>query len=426
MLAFFMIITFVFIFIGLPLFGSLGFSGLIYLLADGTPAAIAFQKMFAGIDKASLLAIPFFILSGELMNRGGLAKRLVRLANSLVGNINGGLAITSILCCMFFAAVSGSGPATAAAIGAILIPAMLANGYDRPFASAVIASASPMGIIIPPSIAFVVYGTLSGASIGDMYKAGFPAGIIFGLCLMAVAYFWSRRRGYKGDAATAHLKRMARLKEMWLALIDSLWALGMPIIIVGGVFGGFFTPTESAVVAVVYSLLVGLLVYRELKVRELYQVFLNAAKTTTSIMLIMAAAAIFAYVLTYVKVPQMVLNTVTGMDASKTVLLLLINLVLLIMGMFLEASVIQNITVPILLPLLVVLDVDLVHFGIIMSTNMAIGMLTPPFGICLFTAARVGKTTLQDISKVSLPFLAAMIVALMIITFFPQLIMFAV
>lgn len=426
MLALFIIITFVFIFIGLPLFGSLGFAGLLYLLGDNVPAAIAFQKMFAGIDKASLLAIPFFILSGELMNRGGLAKRLVRFANSLVGNINGGLAITSILCCMFFAAVSGSGPATAAAIGAILIPAMLANGYDRGFASVVIASASPMGIIIPPSIAFVVYGTLSGASIGDMYKAGFPAGFIFGLCLIAVAYLLSRKHGYKGDVSIAHLRGNARLKEIGLAFLDSLWALGMPAIIVGGVFGGFFTPTESAVVAVVYSLLVGLFVYRELKFKELYQVFLNAAKTTTSIMLIMAAAAIFAYVLTYVKVPQIVLNTVISMDASKIVLLILINVVLLIMGCFLEASVIQNITVPILLPLLSMLKVDLVHFGIIMSTNMAIGMLTPPFGICLFTAARVGGTTIQDISKKCLPFLAAMIVALMIITFFPRLIMWGV
>jgi len=303
---------------------------------------------------------------------------------------------------------------------------MVANGYDRSYAAAVIASASPMGIIIPPSIAFVVYGTLSGASIGDMYKAGFPAGFIFGFCLMVVAYVWSRRRGYKGDSSIAHLKGKARAKEIGIAFLNSLWALGMPAIIVGGVFGGFFTPTESAVVAVVYSLLVGLLVYRELKIKELYQVFLNAAKTTTSIMLIMAAAAIFAYVLTYVKVPQMVLGMVTSMEASKTVLLILINLILLIMGMFLEASVIQNITVPILLPLLALLEVDLVHFGIIMSTNMAIGMLTPPFGICLFTAARVGKTTIQDISRTCLPFLAAMIVALMIITFFPQLIMFAV
>lgn len=426
MLAVFVILTVLFIAIGLPLFGSLGFTGLIYLLLDEIPSAIAFQKMFAGIDKASLLAIPFFILSGELMNRGGLAKRLVRLANSLVGNIYGGLAITSILCCMFFAAVSGSGPATAAAIGAILIPAMVANGYDKGFASSVIAAASPMGIIIPPSIAFVVYGTLSGASIGDMYKAGFPAGFIFALCMIVVAYVWSRKRGYKGDAATAHLKGAVRWKEIGVAFLDSLWALGMPVIIVGGVFGGFFTPTESAVVAVVYSLLVGLFIYKELKIKDLYQVFLDAAKTTTSIMLIMAAAAIFAYVLTYIKVPQMALNAVIELGASKGVLLVLINLLLLVMGCFLEASVIQNITVPILLPILALMEVDLVHFGIIMSTNMAIGMLTPPFGICLFTAARVGKIPIQEISRKCIPFLIATIVALMIITFFPQLIMFAV
>lgn len=412
--------------IGLPLFASLGFSGLIYILVKGIPPAIVIQNLFAGVDKTALLAIPFFILSGDLMNSGGLAKRLVRMANAFIGNRTGGLAITAIMGCMFFAAVSGSGPATAAAIGAIMIPAMVVNGYNRDFASTVIASASPMGIIIPPSIAFVVYGTLSGASISDMYKAGFPAGILMSLALMVVAYFISKKKGYRGDALSASIPAAKRSKEKIEATLDALWALGMPLIIVGGVFGGLFTPTESAVVAVVYALLVGLFVYKGLKIADLPKIFLDSAKSTTSVMLIMSNAAIFAYVLTYEKVPQMALETMLGLSDNKYIIMLIINIILLFMGCFLEAATIQNITVPIFKPLMLAMGVDLIHFGMIMCCNMAIGMLTPPFGICLFTSARTGNSSIQSISKACLPFLAALILVTLLITFIPQLVMFAV
>lgn len=412
--------------IGLPLFASLGFSGLIYILVKGIPPAIVIQNLFAGVDKTVLLAIPFFILSGDLMNSGGLAKRLVRMANAFIGNRTGGLAITAIMGCMFFAAVSGSGPATAAAIGAIMIPAMVVNGYNRDFASTVIASASPMGIIIPPSIAFVVYGTLSGASISDMYKAGFPAGILMSLALMVVAYFISKKKGYRGDALSASIPAAKRSKEKIEATLDALWALGMPLIIVGGVFGGLFTPTESAVVAVVYALLVGLFVYKGLKIADLPKIFLDSAKSTTSVMLIMSNAAIFAYVLTYEKVPQMALETMLGLSDNKYIIMLIINIILLFMGCFLEAATIQNITVPIFKPLMLAMGVDLIHFGMIMCCNMAIGMLTPPFGICLFTSARTGNSSIQSISKACLPFLAALILVTLLITFIPQLVMFAV
>jgi len=425
MLILFIFTAIFFMAIGLPLFASLGFSGLIYILAKGIPPAIVIQNLFAGVDKTALLAIPFFILAGDLMNSGGLAKRLVRLANAFIGNRTGGLAITAIMGCMFFAAVSGSGPATAAAIGSVMIPAMVSNGYDRDFSSTVIASASPMGIIIPPSIAFVVYGTLSGASISDMYKAGIPAGLLMGAVLMAVAFFICKKRGYKGDPS-AEFSGSDRKKEKMAAVLDALWALGTPIIIVGGVFGGLFTPTESAVAAVIYALAVGMFIYRGIKVADLPAIFLNSAKSTTSIMLIMSNAAIFAYVLTYEKVPQMALSAMIGLSDNKYLIMLLINLILLFMGCFLEASTIQNITVPIFKPLLLALGVDLVHFGMIMCCNMAIGMLTPPFGICLFTAARTGKSTIQAISRACLPFLAALIFVTLLITFIPQLIMFAV
>lgn len=426
MLILFIAIAIGFMAIGLPLFASLGFSGLIYILIKGIPPAIVIQNLFAGVDKTALLAIPFFILSGDLMNNGGLAKRLVRMANAFIGDRTGGLAITAIMGCMFFAAVSGSGPATAAAIGSIMIPAMIINGYDRDFASTVVASASPMGIIIPPSIAFVVYGTLSGASISDMYKAGFPAGILMGLALMIVAYFFCRKKGYKGDAATAAIPATKRTNEKIAATLDALWALGMPLIIVGGVFGGLFTPTESSVAAVVYALLVGLFVYKGLKFAELPKIFLYSAKSTTSIMLIMSNAAIFAFVLTYEKVPQMALETMLALSDNKYMIMLIVNVILLFMGCFLEAATIQNITVPIFKPLMMAMGVDLVHFGMIMCCNMAIGMLTPPFGICLFTAARTGGSSIQAISKACLPFLVALIFVTLLITFIPQLIMFAV
>lgn len=421
----FFISAIILLMIGVPIGITIGASSLLYIIMGGIQQLIAIQKLFAGINAVALLAIPFFVLAGDLMNTGGIAKRLVRLANASIGNMTGGLAVVTILGCMFFAAISGSGVATAAALGAIMIPAMVENGYDRVFASSIVASASPIGVIIPPSISFVVYGVLTGTSIADLYLAGIPAGIIVGLSLIIVSYFICKKRGYKGALQT-EMSKQAKNKELWLAFKDSIWALGTPIILIGGVFGGIFTPTESAVVAVVYAIIVGLFIYKDMKLKDLPIVILGSAKTAAKIMFIIANASLFAYVLTYEKIPQMVVKGLLGITTNEILLILIINIILLIAGTFMETSAILIIMVPLLMPVLSQIGMDLTHFGIIITVNTAIGLLTPPFGVCLFTSASVGKVPVEVLSKKIMPFLIAMIIALMIITYIPQSVMFLV
>lgn len=406
---------------------------MVFSLTYGIKTVVIIQKLFAGIDQAALLAVPFFILAGDLMNKGGIAKRIVNMAASAVGNVHGGMGIVAIISCMFFAAISGSGIATAAAIGGVMYAGMMRAGYSKGFSAAIVAAASPIGIIIPPSIAFIIYAVLSKVAVSDLYKVGFPAGIIVGLALMVPTYFISKKRNYKEVAAKIEngeivLKDVPEIKEEkklsgFKYFMDSIWALGTPIIIVGGVFVGIFTPTESAVVAVVYSIIIGIYVYKEMTWAELPTIFYNSALSTAGIMLIMALAALFGWVMTYAKIPQTILNSALALTTSKNLVLLVVNVLVLIAGMFMESGAIQYILVPIALPIAIELGVDPVHFGIMLATNLAIGMLTPPFGVTLFTGARTFKTSIQDITKEVMPFLAALIVALAIITFIPQSVM---
>ena len=411
--------------LGVPIAVTVGFSSIIFILASGIQPSIVIQRLFMGIDSTALMAIPMFILAGELMNRGGLGTRLVKLINNLVGSVTGGLALVAIMSCMFFAAISGSGVATAAAIGGILIPAMALEGYDRSYAGAVIATASPIGVIIPPSISFVVYGVLANVSITDLYKAGIPAGIIMGLALMTVAYIIARKRKYKPAKKEVGVQSLQKDRSL-KTFLDPLWALMTPVIIVGGVFGGIFTATESAVVAVVYSMFVGLFIYKELKWKDIPKIILEAAIGSAKIMFIIANAMLFAWVMAYARIPQMILSGFLSMNMGTVATLLFINLVLLIAGTFMETSAILLIAVPIFLPLVVALGVDPVHFGIIVTVNTAVGLVTPPFGVCLFTASAVSGVSIPKLSKAVLPFIAAMIVATLIITFIPQLVMFLV
>lgn len=422
--------------VGAPIVTSLGLSSTIFIYLNGISPNAVIQKMFSGVDSAPLLAVPFFVLAGDLMNRGGLARRIVNMAKKLVGNIHGGMGIVAIIACMFFAAISGSGIATAAAIGGVMMAGLLRAGYSRGFASTIVAAASPMGIIIPPSIAFIIYAVLAKVSVADLYKVGFPAGAIVGLSLVVPTYLIARKRNYKARAEKIAsgeivLQGVPELhddsgRSTARVIVESLWALGTPFIIVGGVFAGIFTPTESAVVAVVYSILVGIFVYKEMAWKDLPKIFLESALSTAAIMVIMAAAALFAWVMVYVRIPQTILDGVLSTTDSALLILLVINIVVLIAGMFMESGAIQYILVPIALPIAVALGVDPVHFGIILVTNLAIGMMTPPFGITLFTSARVFGTSIQDITKEALPFLIAMIVALFLITYIPGLVMWAV
>lgn len=410
--------------LGVPIAVTVGFSSILFILASGIQPVIVIQRLFMGIDSVALMAIPMFILAGDIMNRGGLAKRLVNLANNLVGNTSGGLAIVTILGCMFFAAISGSGVATAAAMGAIMVPSMLEQKYDRSYAAAVVASASPIGVIIPPSISFIVYAVLANVSVTNLYKAGIPAGVLMGLALIGVAWLIAKKKGYKGKPK--EVRKEEQTKGLWASLGESIWALMTPVIIIGGVFGGIFTATESAVVAVLYSLIVGLFVYRELDIRDLPKVLLEAGIGTAKIMFIIANAQLFAWVLAYAKIPQMILAGFNTLKLPTFVIFLLINIILLIAGTFMETSAILLITVPIFLPLVTALGMDPVHFGIIITANTAIGLLTPPFGVCLFTAASVAETKIQTITKAILPFMAAMVAVVLLITYVPQIVMFLI
>lgn len=419
--------------VGAPIVTALGLSSLVFIYINDIQHVVVIQKLFAGIDSAALLAVPFFILAGDLMNQGGIAKRIVNMAAAAVGNIHGGLGVVAIISCMFFAAISGSGIATAAAIGGVMMTGMLRAGYSRSFSATIVAAASPIGIIIPPSIAFIIYAVLSKVAVSDLYKVGLPAGLIVGAALIVPTILISKKRGYqakaeqiaageieiKGLVHEEHGKKLSGLHYF----LDSLWALGTPVIIVGGVFAGIFTPTESAVVAVIYSIIIGIFVYKEMKWKDLPRIFLASAISTAGIMVIMAAAALFAWVMVYVKIPQTILDTVLALTNSKYTILLIINVIVLIAGMFMESGSIQYILVPIALPIALTLGIDPVHFGIMLTTNLAIGMLTPPFGITLFTSARVFGTSIQDVTRETLPFLIALLVALAIITFIPQSVM---
>jgi C4-dicarboxylate transporter DctM subunit len=404
--------------IGVPVAITIGAASLIYILAQGIQPMIIIQRLFSGVNVAALLAIPFFILAGDLMNSGGIAKRLVKFANIFVGRFTGGLAIVTVLACMFFAAISGSGVATAAAIGAIMIPEMVKSGYDRTFASAVVASASPIGVIIPPSISFVLYGVITQSSISDLYLVGIPAGIIMGITLIIISIYFSTKRDYKGTYTKSSIK------EKLIALKEAGWAIGTPIILIGGVFGGIFTPTESAVVAVVYAIIVGIFIYKDMKIKDIPKIFLESSKTTAKIMFIIANATLFAYVLSYERIPQMIVQGFFNLSTNPFILLLLINLMLLIAGTFMETTAIMIILVPLLWPIARQIGVDVAHFGIIVTVNTAIGLMTPPFGVCLFTTSSVGGVPLEKLSKEAMLFLGIMVLVLLFITYVPQSVMF--
>lgn len=435
MIAAFFITAVILLILGVPIATTIGLASIVYILGEGISPLIIIQRLFVGLDSVSFIAIPMFILAGDFMNRGGLAKRIVRLCSKLVGNVHGGLAIVTIIACMFFAAISGSGVATAAAMGAIMAPTMIASGYSKEYAGAVIGSASPIGVIIPPSISFIVYGVLANCSITGLYKAGIPAGIMMGLGLMIVSYIIARRRGYRGGqeqlaapaAETEEKEEEKKTMSVWEKICDSsIWAILTPVIIIGGVFGGIFTATESAVVAVLYSIFVGIYIYKGMRWRDLPKVFMSSAIGAAKIMFIIANAQLFAWVISYAKIPQMILSGFESLQMPGFMILLLINVILLIAGTFMETSAIILICTPIFLPIVTAMGMDPVHFGIIITANTAIGLLTPPFGVCLFTSASVLNIKIQAMFKEIIPFIVTMIIVILIITFCEPLVMFMV
>ncbi|MDD4844338.1 MAG: TRAP transporter large permease [Anaerotignum sp.] len=402
-----------------PIGFSLGIASLGYILFTKqlTFGFIA-QNMVTGADSFPIMAIPFFVFAGELMGGGGISQRLLNVANVFFGRVKGGLAIVTVVVCMFFAAISGSGPATVAAVGGMVVPTMIQKGYDKKFVLALIAAAGSIGVIIPPSIPMVVYSVTTNSSVSKLFMAGFLPGILIGLILIGYCYFFAKKMGYKGDTEPFSWGRAGR--EVW----KSKWALLSPVIILGGIYGGIFTPTEAAAVAVIYSLIIGCLVYKEMDFKQLMNVTKNACETTATIMIVIGCAAGFSKVLTLGRIPTTVATFLTSLTDSKILILLLINVLLLIVGCFMETLCAIMILAPILFPVVKVLGVDPIHFGIIMVVNLAIGFITPPLGVNLFVAARVGETTLDNVIKGIVPFLILMIAALLLITYIPEISLF--
>ena len=404
--------------LGVPVFASLGLSSLISIVFfSDFPLMIVVQRMIGGVDKFSLMAIPFFILAANVMKTGGIATRILNWAQAMVGHLRGGMAVTTEVACMFFGAVSGSSPATVLAIGGLTYPKLIEQKYPKGFSTGLITSSGSVALLIPPSISAIVYCSVTGASVGSLFMAGFGAGIIYGLCFLVYCYFYARKHNIPRSEKVSG-------RERWKITKDALWALGVPIIIIGGIYSGLFTPTESAGVSAVYAILVSLFIYKEMTLKQLWQCCVNTAGTTAQVMILLAAASAFAYVLTVGQVPQMLSAAIVNANLGKYGFLLLVLVLMLIEGMFIDGSSAIIITAPLLYNAALGMGIDAVHFGVIMVATAAIGMFSPPFGLNLFVAQPVTGNKMGEIMKGVLPFLAISIIALLLITYIPQISMF--
>lgn len=401
--------------LGVPIAFSIGIATLVTLWAGGIPAAFIAQQSFTAMDSFPLMAVPYFILAGALMETGGLSKRIINVAQELMGNITGGFGIVTILACMLFAAISGSSPATVAAIGSIMIPAMVQRGYSKDFAAAVAGSGGGLGIIIPPSIPMIIYGIVAGVSIGDMFLAGFVPGFLLSALMMLYIYWTAKKRGYKGTGVKFNFGRFMR------AVWDAKWALFAPVLILGGIYSGIFTPTESAVIAVVYGFLIGLFVYRELSWKQIPRTLISSAMITGTVMVIMGTATAFGKLVTMYQIPNMLATAIMGISNNKYVILVLVSLLILFVGTFMETLSIVIILAPLFLPVLVRLGVDPIHFGILLVVGAEIGMMTPPLGVNLFVASGISGLPMERVAKAIFPFVLTLILGLFILLLVPWL-----
>lgn len=401
---------------GIPVALCLGVSAAVTILGMGLPPVTLVINSCASLSKAVLLAIPFFILGGNIMEKSGISQKLIDLATALVGHIKGGLIIVCVLVACFFAAISGSGPATVAALGTIIIPAMVSSGYNKETATGLTATAGGIGLIIPPSISYVVIAPLAGISTGDLFIAGVFPGLVMGAALI-VAGIWLNRKN-----KNIKVLPKASGKERWKAFKDAIWGLMMPVIILGGIYGGIFTATEAAAVSAVYGFAVGIFVYKKLGWREIFEVLVTSAKQSAVVMLIIMCANLFAYALTVTGVCTVASNFLMQfVGNSKFMFLLIVNIIFLIAGMLMDGNSAYYIFVPILLPVSNYLGIDPVHLCAVMVMNIAIGLITPPVGANLYTACGITGLSFSKVSKACVPFLIASLVALMIVTYIPQI-----
>ena len=408
-------VLFICILIGVPIAVSLGLSSLVAILLFGKDSLASLSlKLFDTSEHYTLMAIPFFILGGALMSTGGVAKRLVRFAVACVGHIRGGLAISAVLACTFFAAVSGSSPATVVAVGSIMIAGMVSAGYTKEFAAGVMCNAGTLGILMPPSIVMVVYCAVTEQSVGRLFLAGIIPALLLSASLMLAIYIRARMIGLPAQPK-------ASTKELIESAKDAIWGFLLLFIIMGGIYGGIFTPTEAAAVAAVYAVLVSLFIYKDITFKTLPHVFVDASKTTVMLMFIIANAILFAHILTTERIPQLITEQITSMGLSPIVFLIIVNLILLVAGNFMEPTAILLILAPIFFPIAVALGIDPIHLGIIMVVNMEIGMITPPVGLNLFVTSGITGMPLLSVVKAAFPWLSVLLVFLVIITYFPKI-----
>ncbi len=396
---------------------SIGLASILGIQASNANMLISVKEMFSSINKFPLAAIPFFILAGNLMETGGISRRLVEFAKSIVGGVQGGLPMTCVLTCMIFAAVSGSSVATTFAIGAILIPALIKHNYPVGYAAALQATSAELGVIIPPSIPMILYGVSAEVSIGELFIAGFGPGLFIGLALMLFVHLYCRWKGWGKNDGDGRLKFGA-------AAWQAGWALLMPVIILGGIYGGIFTPTEASAVAVFYALIVGMVIYREIKLTDLMVILRKSVMSSAVIMFIIANAGLFAFLITRAGVPDAIGRYLEAVLQSPALFLLGVNGALFVIGMFIETSAAIIVLAPILAPVAIHFGIDPVHFGLIMVVNLALGMITPPFGVNLFAACTVAKISLDRIVGYLVPFVLVILGCLMVVTYVPQLSLF--
>lgn len=408
----------IFLIIGVPIVVALGLTCIFSVLVTGAfPVDVLVQKTFNAGNSFALMAIPFFILAGNIMAAGGVSRRLVNLAGALLGRVSGGLALVATLASTFFGAVSGSAPATTAAIGGVMVGPMVEKGYEKNFAGAVVAASGTIGLIIPPSLTMVLYGVSTGVSIGKLFIAGIIPGLIICVVLMAVEYVISVKRGYKGEEPVS-------LKVVSKYFKESIFALFMPVIILGGIYAGVFTPTESAAVAVVYGLVVGIFIHKELTWKEVSALVLKSAKSTALVMYLMVTAEVLTYVLVSEQIPQSIAASILNVSSNPYVVQLIMIFILLVVGTFLNNSAAMVLLAPIFYPIIVGLGIDPLFFGIIMVISLAIGHNTPPVGLCLFIACEIGDLKLEHLVKAITPLVAALIVTVVALSFFPEVILF--
>lgn len=402
--------------IGVDVAFSMGITSaaFIYLFGDGVQPVVIAQRIVSGSNTFVMMAVPFFILAGELMNTGGVTKRLVKFAEALLGGFRGGLAYTVVVVNMIMAGVSGAAIADAAAVGSVMIPTMKEKGYSKGFSAALNAAAATVGPVIPPSVGFVIYASVSGVNVGDMFLAGAIPGILMGIYMLVVCFIEARRRNMpKG--------KFSNPKEILKATIESIWALGMPVIIIGGIVGGIVTPTEAGVVAVLYGLFVSLFIYKDLKVSDLPRILANAGIQSAKIMFVIACAQVFGWILTREGVTEILLSSFTAIAGNSWQFLILFNVMVLILGMVMEGGSIMIILTPLMLPILKAYGIDPVHFGVMFQLNIMIGLLTPPIGMLLFVITGISGVKMAEMLKELIPFLIALLIALFMVAFIPQL-----